>query len=169
MRIYFLAKNEKITKNELYKYLIVYYFPSHIMDQRTLDAKEALLAYMYFGARIVEGYRPPDLTNATPEELWRHWSSFETLMRRMRIDGSITVSYGGGPFVRFVPGQDNFHQALALACFLYHNPAEDAWTWVSAPHVRGDEFHARFRKTSNNTVTYVAEDGRTVRFLFAEA
>jgi len=152
------------------------------MSQRTQDAertllanlspKETLRAYMAFGARIVEGYMPPDLTNATSEELWRHWSSFERLMRRMRTDGSITVSYGDGPFahvVSFVPGQDNFHQALALACFLYHNPAEDAWTWVSAPHVRSGEFRARFRKTSNNTVTYVTEDGRTVRFSFAEA
>ena len=139
------------------------------MAQRTLDVKEVLGRYLAFGARIVEGYVPPNLTNATSEVLWRIWSSFETLMRRMRTDGSTCVSYGDGPFAPFVPGQNNFHQALALACFLYQNPAEDAWTWVSAPHVRGGEFRARFRKTSNNTVTYVTEDGRTVRFSFAEA
>jgi hypothetical protein len=117
-------------------------------------------------AANIEGYSGPDLTNASAAELWRHWSSFPRLMREMEAHGTISVSYGGGPFVPFVPSQDNFHQALALACFMYNNPMGDAW--VRGPHAHGGQFSAYFRKSSNNTVTYTTPDLRTVCFAFAE-
>ena len=131
-----------------------------------LNYEEMLRSYLAFGARIVDGYDPPDLTNASAAELWGHWSSFPRLMRGMREHGSIRVSYGGGPFVPFVPSRDNFHQALALACFMHNNPNGAAW--VSGPHVHGGEFRAYFRK-SNNMVTYTTVDGRTVTFGFDKA
>lgn len=51
----FFSKNKKNIKIDLCKYVIMYYFPSHIMNQRTLYAKRILTAHLAFGARIVEG------------------------------------------------------------------------------------------------------------------
>ena len=134
-----------------------------------IEYKEVLNRSLQFGERMIGNsniYKAPDLTHLSPKELWNLWSNDPILMGKMRTDRSIRVSYGGGPFAPFVPGQNNYHQALALACFLYYTHLKDAW--VSGPHVHGGEFRARFHK-SNNMVTYTTDDGRTVTFGFDKA
>jgi hypothetical protein len=123
-----------------------------------------LNAYLDAGASISTGQVPQCIAGGKG---WGVWNAYQKLVRKRLAKGGINVCYGDGRYVSFIPNEDNIHQALALACFLYQIHRETAW--VSAIRVSGDEFIAHFRKRSNNTVSYTTFAGPTVTFAFAEA
>ena len=135
----------------------------------TLDSKKRLRGYLAFGARICNGYCPPDLNNMTPYGVWAEWRSHPHLMKELQAAGAISMSYGGGEYTPFTPDHTNCHRALALACFLHYQPQglrQGQRVMVTAPHASGGQFEAAFFKSGTHHVSYITDTGCEVKFEF---
>ena len=124
-----------------------------------------LKGFYAFGNRL-SGAEIPDLSSFNPKELWEHWSSFGTLMQEILECGNIYVSYNNSQQIQFIPNKNNYHQALALACFMHIKPKNNELVKVSGPHSHGLQFSAFFRKKIDGSVEYITEVGIKHIFTF---